>query len=68
MNCKGLQGSERVLSSGIMLEFARRDWEKPLRTLFMVTCRLLEITDLQIVIYTHATATFGNRYTHWCEK
>jgi hypothetical protein len=68
MICKGLEGSERVLSSGIILEFARRDWEKPRRTLFVIMCHLLEITDLQIKIYTHATATFGSLYTYLCEK
>jgi len=59
MNCKGLEGSERVLSSGIILEFSRRYWVKLRRTLFMIMCHPLEITDYQIKIYTHATATFG---------
>jgi len=68
MNCKGLEGSERVLSSDIILEFARRDWEKSRRTLFMIMYPLLEITDLQIIIYTNATATYGSLYTALCEK
>jgi len=42
--------SGRVLSSGIILEFARREWAKPRRTLFMIMCHPLEITDVQIKI------------------
>ena len=68
MNFQGLEGSDCVLSSGIILEFAWIDWEKPRRTLLMIMYHVLEITDLQIIICTHATATFGSLCIVLCEK